>query len=195
MLLSRIVATCAVAVLAGCATPGDGQKPAVTSTVAKTPIAAAPLKLGAFADKRGEPLHWLGATRTGFGAPLKVLESDRPVAEMVQSAFLDGLRARGVTVDQSAGQNQITGTIKTLAGSKVVRREVNIEIEVAVSDQSGKQVFARTYSTNNIDAAVVSFSAGFVITTDDLRATLERTLQETVDKALDDSAFRAALRL
>jgi len=58
--------------------------------------------VGTFVDARGEPANWLGAIRGGFGNPLKNLESDRPVADIVGAAFADGLRARGVTVDPEA---------------------------------------------------------------------------------------------
>jgi len=60
---------------------------------------AQPVIVGNFLDQRDVPANWLGAIRGGFGNPLKYLESDRPVAEIVKIAFIDGLQARGITID------------------------------------------------------------------------------------------------
>jgi len=75
---------------------------APSATPNKAAASARPVNVGTFVDARGEPANWLGAIRGGFGNPLKNLESDRPVADIVGAAFADGLRARGVTVDPEA---------------------------------------------------------------------------------------------
>jgi uncharacterized lipoprotein YajG len=194
-LFKCILSVLLVATLSACGTTSVGLKYAAPPSVAQASARAQPLMVDNFADKRGEPATWLGAIRGGFGNPLKNLESDRPVSELVQAAFADGLRARGVTPNQPTSQFQITGIIKKLDCNQIVRREANVEIEVAVIDKAGKQRFIKTYSASNLDGSVVNMSSGVFGSVEDLRATLEKTLRETIDKALDDSAMRAALQI
>jgi uncharacterized lipoprotein YajG len=181
--------------LSGCGTTSVGLKYAISQPVAKVSTTAAPLVLGTFADQRGEPPTWLGAIRGGFGNPLKNLESDRPVSEVVKTAFADGLRARGVALEASGRQNQLVGTVKKLDCSQYVRREAYAEIELTVLDANGQRRFSRVYKANNLDGSVMSLNAGVFASVDDLRVVLEKTLREVVDQALDDSALRAALQL
>jgi hypothetical protein len=147
-----------------------------------------------FIDARGEPATYLGAIRGGFGQPLKTLESDRPAAEVVKAAFSDALKARGVRVESSASPWQLSGVIRKLDCNQYVRREGNVEIELVVRDAGGKQRFVRSYSASKVDGSVVSLNAGWFGSVDNLRLTLEQTLREAVDKALDDPALRAALQ-
>ena len=194
-MLKRILFAIVVTTLSACGTTNVGLKYSAPPTVAQASTRAQPLLVGNFIDKRGEPATWLGAIRGGFGNPLKNLESDKPVADLVKAAFADGLRARGVAPDQVSAAFQITGTVKKLDCNQIVRREANVEIEVAVLDRAGKQRFIKTYSTSNLEGSPVSLSTGVFASIEDLRATLETTLRETIDKALDDSAMRAALQI
>lgn len=189
------IAALACAMLAACGTTSVGLQYAPPAAVSKVGASAKPVTVVAFADSRGEPANWLGAIRGGFGNPLKNLESNRPVAELVGAAFADGLRARGVALDPSSGTNRIAGTIKKLDCNQYVRREGNAEIEVRVVGANGQTRFAKTYSANKVDGSVLSMSTGVFASVDDLRVTLEATLREVVDKALDDADLRAALQI
>ncbi len=194
-LLKHIFAALVIVSLTACGTTSVGLKYTPPPTLTKASPSAQSLMVGTFLDSRGQPANWLGAIRGGFGNPIKNLESDRPVAEIVKAAFSDGLRARGVTIDEAAAQNQITGTIKKLDCNQIVRREANVEIEITVLDKSGQARFTRTYAAPNIEGSLLSVSTGVFASVDDLRVTLEKTLREAVDKALDDSALRAALQI
>ena len=187
--------TCAL-LLSGCGTTAVGLKYAPGGNVAAIRTSALPVSVGSFTDQRGEPANWLGAIRGGFGNPLKNLESDRPVSTLVQDAFAEGLKARGVKADPSASSYQITGVIKKLDCNQYVRREANAEIEVSVIARASGQVsFTRTYVASNIDGSAMSLSTGIFASVEDLRAVTEKTLRDVVDKALDDSALRAAMQL
>jgi len=85
--------------LAGCSTTSVGLKYSPPATLTRASSSAQPVIVGNFLDQRDVPANWLGAIRGGFGNPLKYLESDRPVAEIVKIAFIDGLQARGITID------------------------------------------------------------------------------------------------
>ena len=165
------------------------------ATRTAVPPSGKTVNVGAFADKRGEPPTWLGSIRGTYGNPIKNLESDQPVSTVVQTEFVDGLHARGIESSTTAPV-QLTGVVKKLDCNQVFRREANVEIEISVTDTaSGRSTFTQTYSTSNIDGSVVSLVIGIFAAVEDLRALTEKTLRETVDKALDDPALRAALQL
>ena len=94
-----------------------------------------------------------------------------------------------------AGQPQLTGVIRKFECDQYVRREATIELELTVLDSNGHTKFARSYRSNNIDGSMLTLSTGVFASIDDLRVVMERTLRETVDKALDDTALRAALQI
>jgi uncharacterized lipoprotein YajG len=181
-------------VLAACGTTSVGLNYEPPAAVSKASALAKPVAVGSFTDSRGEPANWLGAIRGGFGNPLKNLESDKPVAEIVAATFSEGLRRRGVTLD-AGGPSRIVGTIKRLDCNQYVRREGNAEIEIRVIGPAGETRFAKTYSASKVDGSALSLSTGVFASVDDLRVTLQATLREVVDKALDDSQLRAALQI
>jgi len=183
-------------ILTACSTTSVGLKYSPTTGAAKLGASTSLITVGTFLDQRGEPDNWLGAIRGGFGNPLKNIESDRPVSQIVQSAFTEGLRVRGVTTDSPSAPLQISGVIRKLDCNQIVRREANVEIEVLVTETaSGQQRFSRTYSGSNVDGSLISVNTGVFGSVEDLRALTEKTLREVVDKALDDPALHAVIRL
>lgn len=151
------------------------------------------VSVGSFVDQRGETSTWIGAVRGGFGNPLKKLETDKPVSTLVQTAFTEGLRARGL-LGTGAGAYQISGVIKKLDCSQYERREAHAIIDVSVFDPSGKQLFTQTYTADELEGSVVALNVGVFGSVDRLRAVAEKALTEVVDKALDDTALRNAMR-
>src|ERR1700731_447776 len=67
-------------------------RPAV-APAAQSAVPATLLSVGDFTDNRKEPLRWIGAIRGGYGNPLKVLETDKTVSELVRDAFRQALTA------------------------------------------------------------------------------------------------------
>jgi uncharacterized lipoprotein YajG len=178
--------------LAACSSTYSGSlKYFSPTTLSKASPSAQNVTVGTFLDQRSVPPNWLGAIRGRVGQPLKNLESDRPVAELVKIAFTDGMRARGIAIDGASGLFQISGVIKKLECNQLVRREANVEIEITILDKQGMQRFVRSYTALNSEEGSPHWRAS----PDDLRATLEKTLSEVNDKALDDSALRAAMKL
>jgi hypothetical protein len=152
------------------------------------------VEVGAFADKRGEPSNWLGAIRGGFGNPLKNLESDEPVSDVVTHAFADGLKARGLLASAGGGRYALSGTIRGLACDQMARREASADLQVVLRDTAtGQEVLSKGYKAENIEGSVLSLKTGVFASVEDLRVLIEKTLQQAVDSALDDPAFRAAL--
>lgn len=151
------------------------------------------LQVGRFVDQRGEPEHWLGAIRGGFGNPLKNLESSVPVSKLVEKAFAEALQARQFSLPASGAAFQVAGVIKRLDCNQIIQREANADFDVTVTDlASGKVIFTRTYTANNAETALMS--SGVFASPEDLRAITERTLHDAVNRALDDPDLRKALR-
>jgi uncharacterized lipoprotein YajG len=179
----------------GCAThPVTLQYESPASAV-RAPAGAPPLTVGTFADARGDDPKWIGAIRGCFGNPLKTLVTAEPVSEIVRTYFRDGLRARGFTLVDSGGNYQIAGTIRKLNSIQIARIEANVEIDLEVLQlPGGQKVFARTYTASRLEGSLITFEAGIFGSVDDLRALVDKTLREVVDKALDDPAFREVLK-
>ena len=189
-----LVASVACAALVGCGTtraPLTYQAPATVQKSSR----GGQVAMGSFVDSRGEAdPTWAGAIRGGFGNPVKVLALDKPVAEVVKAAFAEGLTARGAAAVAS-GRPELTAVIRKFDCGQYARREATIEIELSVVDVNGQTRFTRSYRSNNVDGSMLTLSAGVFGSIDDLRALLEKTLRETVDKALDDGALRTALQI
>ncbi|HWP00395.1 MAG TPA: YajG family lipoprotein [Methylococcus sp.] len=185
----------ALFLLSACSTTKVPLNYAPDGAQTKAPENAKPVAVGSFADDRGEPPTWLGAIRGGFGNPLKNLEAEKPVSDLVKEAVTEGLKARGYPVAASGALREINGRIKQLDCNQIVRREANTEIEIEIFDaQNGQQRTARTFSASNVDGSLLSPSTGIFASVEDLRSITEKTLREVVDKALDDPAVRNALK-
>jgi uncharacterized lipoprotein YajG len=192
-LLARIAAlVLTLGIVAGCVTDtvSLGYKSVGQLTAANSGTA---VSVGSFVDHRGETPTWIGAVRGGFGNPLKTLQTDKPVSALVQMAFTDGLRARGLLAT-GAGAYQIAGVINKLECSQYVRREAHAIIDVSVFDPSGKQIFTQTYTADELEGSLMALNVGVFGSVDTLRALAEKALNEVVDKALDDTALRNAMR-
>lgn len=89
----------------------------------------------------------------------------------------------------------LSGSIKQLDCSQLATKEANAEIQVAVSkSKDGKQLFSNAYRASNVEGSVLTLSAGIFGSVEELRALMEKTLQQAVDQALDDPALRSAMR-
>ena len=191
------VALCCLA-CAACVTREVGldypAQPVATAVIAAP--TAPTVSAGTFVDQRGEDATWFGAIRGGYGNPLKILHANKPISITVQKAFADGLRERGFHASGGTKTYQVAGVIRTLDCSQYVRREAHAVIEVSVYDTSkgGSALFTRVYKADNLEGSLVSLKTGVFASVDDLRMLAEKTLDEVVDKALDDTALRNALQ-
>ena len=193
--LCLLVLFASVGPLTGCVTRDVGLKYTTTTAAAAASPTAPAVSAGSFIDQRGEPPTWLGAIRGGYGNPVKTLDATPSVSSVVQTAFADGLQARGFKTSGSAKAYQVAGVIKKLDCSQYVRREAHAEIEVSVyASSGGKALFTRTYTTDNLEGSLLAVNTGVFASVDTLRALAEKTLDQVVDKALDDSALRNVMQ-
>ena len=130
--------------------------------------------------------------RGGYGNPLKTLEATQSISVLMQTAFSDGLRARGLQ-SSNAGY-QISGVIKKFDCSQLVN-EAHAEVEVSIFELStGNRVFNQTYTADELDGSLLT-AAGIFGSVESLRALAEKALTEVVDKALEDTALRRSTHL
>jgi len=180
--------------ITACSTNNVGLAYKPSATIIAGDSTSPAVSVGSFVDQRGETAAWIGAVRGGYGNPLKTLQVTASVSALVQTAFSDGLRARGLQASGGAHSYQISGVIKKLDCSQYVRREAHAVIDVAVFEAStGKQVFTQTYTADELEGSLLALNVGAFGSVESLRALAEKALNEVVDKALDDTALRNAM--
>ncbi len=165
----------------------------VGAGTAKPAVApAVHVSVGDFSDNRHEPSQWIGAIRGGYGNPLKKLETDKPVAELVKEAFRQALIARGLYA--SDGQVVVSGWIDRLDGDQYARKEATVQLHVSVADRTTKrEILSRPASSNQVEGSMVTMKAGVFGSVEVLRSLIERVLSNAVDSFVDNSAFREVL--
>jgi len=153
--------------------------------------------MGTFADMRGQKPNRIGRIRGTFGNTLERLVVDESVATLVQTQFRDGLVARQFTVLDSGAALEISGIIRKLSSIQYVHVETDVEIEVRLRRlPGGEEIFSHTYSGHAVEAsrAYTVQAVESARPVEAIRALTERTLRDVVNQALDDPAFRNALR-
>jgi uncharacterized lipoprotein YajG len=194
---AKVLAVCLTALaITACSTNNVGLAYKPSAAIVAGDSNSSKVSVGSFIDQRGETATWIGAVRGGYGNPLKTLEATTSVSMLVQTAFSDGLRARGLQASAAgASSYQISGVIKKLDCSQYVRREAHAVIQVDVFEAStGKKVFTQTYTADELEGSLLALNAGAFGSVESLRALAEKALNEVVDKALDDTALRNAMR-
>lgn len=160
-------------------------KPARHNTLEKVYV-------GNVLDSRGTKPNWLGAIRGGYGNPLKKLYTDDVTAKVIAKAFEDALRVRGLLGLASASQYRIDVTLLKFDTSYYFNKEAHAYLTMSlVNAVTGNTIFSRAYRTDNEKGGV---GAGIFGDVDALASFANETLNETIDKALGDPNFIAALK-
>ncbi len=189
------VIVCACALAACSTTRGGLAYTPSNSLVREAPTATVSVTAGRFTDLRGnDDNQWIGAIRNGWGIPVKNVDVTPSVSAVVQKAFAAGLRARGFATSGGTPY-RISGIVKRLDANQLVRLDANAEVEVnVVKVSTGKEVFSHTYSAHNLEGSLLTLHAGYFGSETKLRALAQKTLDEVVNEALDDSKLRDAIR-
>jgi hypothetical protein len=143
-------------------------------------------------DSRGTPSNWLGAIRGGYGNPLKKLYTDDETALVIKGAFEDALKSRGLLGPaEKAGYHIVINLLK-FDTSYMVNKEAHANFTMSLVHKStGISLFSHTYRTDNKKGGA---GAGIFGNVEALAAFAAETLNETIDKALDDPNFLIALK-
>ena len=150
--------------------------------------------MGAAIDQREDRSDWLGTIRGGYGNPLKTLHSDRPVPEVIATAFSDGLAARGLLAPAGKQQFDLKVTILEFECNQYVRRDAHANFRVTLlQNGSGRQIYSNEVKIDKLSGSLIVLDIGVFASLDDLRDLLLKTLDQAVDEALDNPDFRAAV--
>ena len=192
------LATLAAAViLSGCWTTHLALNYQAPPNVTPAPAGTPTLVVGTFVDARGYKPNWIGRIRGTFGNSLEKLVVDESVATLVQAQFRDGLLARQFPVADADAAVEMSGVIRKLSSIQYVHVETDVEIEVQLRRLSTREsIFTHTYSAQAVQAsrAYTVQAVESARPVDAIRALTQKTLREVVNQALDDPAFREALR-
>lgn len=187
LVASLVLTACSTTEVGLSYTPGSGATPSASG---------GSVAVGTFVDGRGEPAIWLGAIRGGLGNPVKRIDADRPVADLVRAAFVKGLEARKVGIDRESAPFELSGTVLQLECDQYIRREVNVEIQLVVTERAtGRRKLVKDYEVTNVDGSLLSAKPAAFASVYELKTMTQKTLSQTVDRALDDAELRAALKI
>jgi hypothetical protein len=146
-------------------------------------------------DQRNEQPNWLGTIRGGYGNPLKRIETNGPVKDVVAKAFTDAIAARGLLATAGSGRYDTSVTMHVLDANQYARREANADLQVALIERgSGQQVYTDRIKVNRINGSILALDTGLFASPDDLRQLMAETLDQAIDQTLDKPGFVAALR-
>lgn len=146
-------------------------------------------------DDRGESdPTWIGAIRGGFGNPLKVLHTSKPLSDVVAKAFQDGLAAHGFLAPSGSGDFDLKVAIRSFESGQMVRREANVDFIIDLLDRSSKHtVYHDEVQADIVTGSIIALDVGVFGSTDDLRVVGENAMNQAIDRALNNSGFIAIL--
>lgn len=184
---AKMGACCLLALyLAGCASyimPITYQ-PTVTPQIVETGTRVGAVNVR---DIRGTAPNWLGAIRGGYGNPLKKIYSEENASVVVQKAFSQALKFRGLYVGQPPGHYRIDVELEKFDTSYFYNKEAHAHFTITLTDQtSGRPVFSRSYQTDNERKGS---GAGIFGNVEELALFANETLNQNIDKVLTDPDF------
>ncbi len=135
---------------------------------------------------------YIGAIRGGLGNPIKTLTTSRPVPAEVQSAFETALRSRDLL--GGPGRDTLDVRVTKLSANQLVRRDAQAAFTLSLRNPAGQQIYADSVDVEKVNGSLISFDAGILASTADLRAIMLQAMTEAIDHALDKPSFVAATR-
>lgn len=142
-------------------------------------------------DQRKEAPTRLATIMGGYGNPLKTLDTSKPVKDEVVDAFTEGLRVRGLLIPGASAPFHLTLVVRKFDADMILGRTARIDMTMFVVDQDGRAVFQDSAVDSQSDFKF--FQTGVFADIDDLQVLAETVLNCTVDRMLDNPAFRAAI--
>lgn len=165
---------------------------APTGTAAVTMAPAAAIASVTSQDQRREAPQRLGTVMGGYGQPIKILNTTRPVGEEVAEVFRQALQRRGLLRQGVAAPYRINVIVRRFDSDQYIGLGARSDMTMQVLDATGRVAYEDTATTSR--SLVRFFQSGIFGSVDDMRALAESVLAEAVDKLLDNPAFRAAVQ-
>jgi hypothetical protein len=196
---ARILLRCAAALAClvslvgalGCSTHTMQLKYAPTAEIIATRSAPAVAMVGSIRDDRNEESTWFGAIRGGYGNPLKKLHADQEISAVVTTALHDALEEWGLLAPKESATLRIDGILTEFQCNYYWNRDAHVHLTLNVVDVASHSiVFSQSYKTDTKESGV---GAGIFGSVDHLAAFTQKTMNQTIDKALADPTLLAAL--
>jgi len=150
---------------------------------------------GALRSTGREDPTWIGTIRGGYGNPLKVLKAPEPVDQVVRKAFTDGLTARGLNTSGANSPYVLVVTIHQFDANQYIRREATADFSVVVTERAtGREVWRGREKVYIVDGSILSLGVDVFASVEDPQRVVLQAMNEAVDKLLDKSELRAAIR-
>ncbi len=191
MRLSCLISLAAIGMLfVGCSNPVTMSYESNSENVTSAPLAQPIVTVSNVSDARGVSSTWVGAIRSSYGFPIKVLESSRPVSDLVKAAFEDGLRSRHFPALTKQALN-LDITINKLDCSQLIRREAHVHLIVNVTKLPLRRLIKSFPVTIDVSSgSIFTLDFGFFASAEDLMKVMNDALRSSVDRFLDNPEFR-----
>lgn len=132
----RPIILLALVALGACSSPGD------LTYVAPAQIVAGPAVVAdvTVTDKRDEKPNRVATIRGGYGNPVKVMDTTKPVATEVQDVFVKALTLRGML--RSGAPTHFEVVLHTLYGDQFMGRKVDLMFDLIVRDDTNRVIYS-----------------------------------------------------
>lgn len=143
-------------------------------------------------DQRKESPRRLGTIMGGYGNPLKILNTVRPVGDEVAEVFRQALARRGLLAASGDAAYRITVVIRKFDSDQYMGMGARTDMDMLVYDRAGQVVYQDTVQTSRSEARLLQ--VGIFSSIEDMQQMAQGVLDEAVDRLLDKPAFRAAVQ-
>jgi hypothetical protein len=144
-------------------------------------------------DQRKESANRLATIMGGFGNPLKILNTTRPVKDEVAQVFREALIARGLMRTDGHAPYDINLIIRKFDADQYMGPHAHIDLDLVIIDHtSGRNIYIDTVTTER--GSFEFFANGVLASITDLQSLAQKLLDESVDRMLDKPAFLAAVK-
>lgn len=181
----RPVILLALVALGACSSPGD------LTYIAPPQIIAGPAVVAdvTVTDKRDEKPNRIATIRGGYGNPIKVMDTTKPVATEVQDVFVKALTLRGML--RSGAPTHFEVVLHTLYGDQYMDRKVDLMFDLIVRDDTNRVVYSDRVTGKDYEFTFLD--NGIFASIDTLGKAVQATLNKSVDEALDKIGLRNVL--
>jgi len=147
--------------------------------------------VGQFTDYRGHGSNWLGAIRGGYGNPLKTIETNVPVKNIVKNAFQSALEQRGLYSNYETAKYILNVDVLQYDCNQLVRKESHIKLNVLITDSDTNQkVFSDHIIADNVEGSSLSIKTGIFASVNDLKELAEKTLSQAINNFFNNPNFK-----
>ena len=155
------------------------------------PINKPVIVVGDFIDKRPKKPNDLGVVRGGYGNVLKRLRTKKAIADVVEDVFREALIRKGLLApDISEAKFFMYGVVNKLDCNYFFNKEAHAHLTIKLKNKKGRVVFVKQYMSDKTQSGI---GAGIFASVEDLRKLAEETLDDAVNKVLNDPEFLAVV--